>query len=342
MKFNKISRAYSTGVTQEFLQNILARAQEATAKKSVTGNKSAPKTNWRNSRKSSQRANRSSQNASNGNSDAQRRSPVGVVSSRMHPTVNHNIVNKQPQFQRKTINDGKNAALGDDLIDAFESTKSNTLSRARSKSTDSNYRRNNRHRDAPGFQKKSKDNNKRLEISAATSRVVQDAYVPQEPTPLSLLRFHADLPNTASSRLVNYYLDVMKSANFPLFRRLNYGVLTRAEEPPKNLAYNINTPFFGKYTPASSLILEREKLFKNLVMSEDRSKFDSMVSGKYQELKHLEKNQFSGLTKSDKKKQEFEYNADVVRRGLESSIVDQEIKENAYQVCTGLRHLSEL
>lgn len=32
--FGKLNRApYSTGVTQEFLQNILARAQEATAKK---------------------------------------------------------------------------------------------------------------------------------------------------------------------------------------------------------------------------------------------------------------------------------------------------------------------
>lgn len=343
---NRISRAnYSTGVTQEFLQNILARAQEATAKKTATAiNKSNSKTKSRYDRSSTQNSSRAKYaGSSRGRGrDGEERTTTGTVASRVKPTFNHSIVNKQPQFKKRTAAGVRNPASGDEMIDAFESTRISNQTRNNKRTANAGTRKNNKNRGVSGSVKRTRDGNDSLDFPPVKARATQEAYLPQEPTPLSLLKFFPNLPNTPSSRLVNYSLDRMKSANFPLFRRANYGPAIPPQGSSKSLTFTLNTPYFGKYTPASSLVFEKEKQIKNLSVVEDKPKFEAAVLGKYHELKALGKNDFKAISKSDKKKEELAFNANIARHSLQGSIPDSEMKETVYQICSGLRSVSEL
>ncbi|QLL32976.1 hypothetical protein HG536_0D04980 [Torulaspora globosa] len=331
--FNCIRRApYSTGVTQEFLQGILLRAQEATAKKAAPAVKS---------RKS---ADKRSQQRAGGNSarrNAQQKS-VGTITPRVKPTFNHSIINRQPQFKKKDANSMKSSAAAEDLIEAFESTN-DSASRGRSKiRTSASSRRNTpaKKREVPGMVKKTSSAN----VWAPGTKNIQnqEAYMPQEPTLASLLKFYPGLPNTPASRLINYSLGLMKAADFPLNREANYGVLENVNEPPKNATFSVKTPSFGQYTESMPLTFEKEKMFKNLSVKADPASFDSVVLGIYQQLAPLDAEQFKSVTHDNVKRKELLSNSQIVRQSLQGVNISSERKQAIYQVCSGLAPIAEL
>lgn len=331
--FNYIRRApYSTGVTQEFLQGILLRAQEATAKKAAPATKSRKSTDKR----AQQRA-----GGSNARRNAQQKS-VGTVTPRVKPTFNHSIINRQPQFKKKEVK-GMNSSEGaEDLIEAFESTN-DSAGRSRSKiRTSASSRRSTpaKKRDVPGMVRKTNPNN----VLAPVTRNIQNSedYIPQQPTLASLLKFYPALPNTPASRLINYSLGLMKDADFPLYRQANYGVLEHLNEPPKNATFSLKTPSFGQYTESMPLTFEKEKMFKNLTVKADPESFDSVVLGRYQQLAPLEANQFKSLTRDNAKRKELLNNSEVVRQSLQGVNISPDTKQTIYQVCSGLAPIAEL
>lgn len=342
MIIGKMNRAYSTGVTQEFLQNILARAQEASAKKATAAANGGGSRSGRTYEKRNIRTpKRDNFNTSNRGRHSQQ-SLDAVVTSRVKPTFNHSIVNKQPQFKRKGTTGLKTAAgEEEDFINAFDSSKFSDRKQSK-KATPLSNRRSPRNKDVPGMSRKMRNRDDTPLSPPVKPRVSQAAYVPQEPTPLSLLKFYPDLPVTPTSRMISYSLSLLKSANFPLYRRANYGFVSNLGDRPKSVSYTLKSPYFGEYTPASSLIFQREKLFKNLTVQADPSKFDAAVLGEYPKLKILTKNDFASIAKVAKKKEELAANSNVVRSCLQGNLLSPESKELVYQVCSGLKPISEL
>lgn len=333
--FNCIRKApYSTGVTQEFLQGILLRAQEAASKKPTPAAKP---------RRSSERRPQQRAGGNGARLNGQQKN-VGTVTPRVKPTFNHSIINRQPQFKRKDAKSIKPAAAAEDLIDAFESTsESNTRVRGKAR-TNSSARRSTpvRKRDIPGIAKRAGSASSNVLTPPVRNRPIQEAYTPQEPTLVSLLKFYPGLPNTPTSRLIKYSLGLMKAADFPLYRQANYGVLESATDLPKNATFSLRTPSFGQYTESSPLTFEKEKMFKNLSVEADSANFNSVVLGKYQELAPLDVKQFMSVAKDDTKRKELVRNSKIVRQSLQGINLGSDRKEAVYQVCSGLAPITEL
>lgn len=329
--FGRVGRVhYSTGVTQDFLQSILARAQEATAKKAAP-----PKPRKGNDRKFA----KNSGGPNRRRNDQQKTS--GSVTPRVKPTFNHSIVNRQPQFERKSAANAKTAVAGEELIDAFD--MKGDSAKEQSKNGKSVIRRKpQRSRDAAGLAKRTRNSDKAPVVPPVKNNYSQEAYVPQEPTVTSLLKFFPGLPNTPTSRLINYSLELMQSADFPLYRRANYGYVENPQDAVRSMTYTLKTPYFGQYTGSMPLTFEKERLFKNLTVEGDKAKFDSIVLGNYQNLAPVQKDDFKSIAKQDEKRGELTANSNVVRRSLQGINIDAARKQAVYQVCSGLKPIAEL
>lgn len=329
--FSRIRRApYSTGVTQEFLQGILLRAQEATAKKAAPVVKS---------RKGNGKRYQEKNGASN-----RRRSPqqqyTGSVTPRVKPTFNHSIINRQPQFKKKDAKSISPSAAEEDLIDAFESTSNIDRRKPR---VGSPTRRNGpiKKKEVAGLTKRG-NSNKTVLAPPTRKRQIQEAYTPQEPTLASLMKFYPALPNTSASRLINYSLGLMKTADFPLYRNANYGLLEKLNEPAENVTFSLRTPTFGQYTEAMPLTFEKEKMFKNLTVEADPSSFDSVVLGRYPVLSPLEAKNFKSIAKDELKRKELATNSNIVRQSLQGLAISTDRKQAVYEVCSGLSPVAGL
>ncbi|AQZ09365.1 RSM28 (YDR494W) [Zygosaccharomyces parabailii] len=308
----KVFRAsYSTDVTQEFLQNILARAQEASAKK-LSGASTPNRKRWDNSRKSNQRR-------------------PSKVTPRVKSTSSASVVTKQPQFKKRSNTAVKSTSEEVDLMEALSESKSRPR-------RGPNLRKSKR--EVPGMTKKTM-----VKVDAKPFVINQTHstnYRPQEPTPLSLMKFHSGLCNTGASRLLDYSLKAMKTANFPLNRFPNQGFYDRVQAPPKHVAVSLQTSIFGKYMPYHGLIFKREKFLSELSIGCETSQLEATVFGKYQKLEPQTKKAFTNIAKSDKKINELAKNSEVVRKSLESNSLDPVIKKNLYDVCSGVKPISEL
>ena len=114
------------------------------------------------------------------------------------------------------------------------------------------------------------------------------------------------------------------------------------DENVENIAYTVESSNFGKYMPATSLTLHREKLLKNLTVEPNVEKFEASVLGKYSLLKPHKKSDFDGVSKSDVKKAELLDNSVTVRTNLQKIVMDPSMKDILYDVCSGLKPISEI
>lgn len=310
--FNRVGRAYySTGVTQEFLQNILTRAQEATAKKSDALAKPVKRRGNDNMKRTNRRSK--------------------PVTPRVKPAASPNVVNKQPQFKRKNGAALKREPEGVNLIDVMSGSKSRPVKKSGSRKYN---------REIPGM---TKSTMVKGEVKQFVPKpVIQKEYIPQEPTPLSLMKFHPETPITPASRMINYSLDALRSANYPLNRFPNYGFRDNVQGPPKHITISLQTPTFGKYQPDHGMVFEREKFLSELAVECEPSKVDAEVSGKYQILKQYTREDFAWIVKSEKKREELAVNSEIARKSLESNPLDPVVKELVHDVCSGLKPISDL
>ncbi|CDO95393.1 unnamed protein product [Kluyveromyces dobzhanskii CBS 2104] len=179
----------------------------------------------------------------------------------------------------------------------------------------------------------------------AAQKVVQNSqnssvYVPQNPTPFSLLKYKPALVPTFSARSFSYALSTLKESDFPVHRPLNDGVVVDGKNISKRMTASKEN--FGEYSPASVLKLQLEPLTKNIKVSPDLEKLEQSVKGSFHVLKPYTKNDFSQLAKAEDKKVELLQNSETVRKSLEQSTLNSTEKELLHKVCSGLAPVSEL
>ncbi|CAI4377736.1 CCN_G0013210.mRNA.1.CDS.1 [Saccharomyces cerevisiae] len=354
--FRCVSRAhYSTSVTEDFINSILARAQEATAKASSNalkldkmkegrmqnkrrnGNQNRNSMNNKESRGREGNQGERNMRLKNRSSDSVRANKQqwnkGANTSFVKNPTGNTVV-MQPQF--KKMQNGKNnlkgdARVEDDLLDVFNSSM---------EQKPVNF--NGTPKSKARFQKKShiltaskRRKAPQQQLQKVIKRPVSSEYVLEEPTPLSLLEYTPQVFPTKESRLVNFTLDSLKKSNYPIYRSPNLGIL-------KVHDFTLNTPNFGKYTPGSSLIFAKEPQLQNLLIEEDPEDFHRQVTGEYQLLKPYVKKDFEKLTKSKDTVSKLVQNNQVVRLSLQSVVMGSEEKKLVYDVCSGMKPISEL
>ncbi|QHS72671.1 mitochondrial 37S ribosomal protein mS46 RSM28 [Saccharomyces paradoxus] len=354
--FRCVSRAhYSTNVTEDFINSILARAQEATAKASSNALKlDKMKEGRMHNKKKNGNQNRNNMNNKEGrgregsqgekNMRLNNRTSVSARSNKQQwnrgtktsfaKDSTGNTVVMQPQF--KKMQNAKNnlkvdAEVGDDLLDVFNSSmeqkpvnfNKNVKSKARFQKK-SHILTASKRRKAPQQQ-----------LQKVVQRPVSSEYILEEPTPLSLLEYTPQVFPTKESRLVNFTLDSLKKSNYPIYRSPNLGIL-------KIHDFTLNTPNFGKYTPGSSLIFAKEPQLQNLLLQENFADFDRQVTGEYQLLKPYARKDFEKLAKSKDTVSKLVQNSQVARLSLQSVVMSPEDKKLVYDVCSGMKPISEL
>lgn len=356
-QFGVSKRCYSSTVSQDFLKNVLERVKETASRKDTT--LSRPRKNTVNARadkkggsaRHSNRRNGASGkggnningNNINGNNSNGNRFQEQIV-QRTKPAINVSIINRQPQFKRAGKDSGSGSVVAEsaeDLMDVLESTSA-ASSHSRSARTPRNMPRTARktQRNVPGLAKDQASTNDI--ISQAKKHTELHVYAPDEPTPLSLLKYSPNLSHCPVARLSKYSLATLEQANFPLYRQVNLGVSSTPHAKPENVSLSPKSEFFGQYTPGSSLILQKERLLKNTATVNSLEQFEASVKGQYAPLKPFTTKDFASLAKSDKKRAELVRNSEVVRLSLEANTLDTAKKELVYQVCSGLKPVSTL
>ncbi|CAI4059486.1 mitochondrial 37S ribosomal protein mS46 RSM28 SKDI_04G6950 [Saccharomyces kudriavzevii IFO 1802] len=355
--FRCVSRAqYSTNVTEDFINSILARAQEATAKASSNAIKFDKIKEKRTSNKSRGR----SQNRNNRNYDEDKSGNGGQGEKNMRLNNGDSAhANRQPwnrntktsfvkepsgstaviQPQFKKMQNNKNSLRGtskaeDDLLDVFNSS---TEQKQRPNNFNGNQKTQAR------FQKKShiltvsrrRKTPQQEQLQRAVKRPVSSEYVLEEPTPLSLLEYTPQVFPTKESKLINFTLDSLKKSNYPIYRSPNLGIL-------KVHDFTLKTPNFGKYTPGSSLIFAKEPQLQNLPLQENSEDLHKLMRGEYQLLKPYARQEFEKLAKTKDSLNKLVQNSQIARLSLQSVVMDPEDKKLVYDVCSGIKPISEL
>ena len=238
----------------------------------------------------------------------------------------------QPQFKKMQSNSKGNSKVEDDLLDVFNSSMEQ-------KSISFNKNSKSKAR----FQKKSHilTASKRRKVpqqqllQRAIKRPVSAEYILEEPTPLSILEYTPQVFPTKESKLINFSLDSLRKSNYPIYRSPNLGIL-------KVHDFTLNTPNFGKYMPGSSLILAKEPQLQNLLLQGNSKDFHKLFRGEYQLLEPYGRTDFEKLTKSKEAVSKLLHNSQIVRLSLQSVVMESEDKKMVYDVCSGIKPISEL
>lgn len=318
-------RCYSSSISQDFLKNVLERVKETTSRKAAPPMRNNRNMKAKDGRKPRQNGPR--KNNYKGRSENQ-------IVQRTKPTINVNIINRQPQFQKRH---GANAAVAaesaDNLIDALDTN--NVTSSKRQKKLPRKTQRS-----VPALAQ----NPTTTEdiIAQAKRTVVSQQYIPTEPTPLSLVKYTPRIANTFGARFKSYGLSTLDQSNFPLYRPVNLGVASFPDQSPANTSLTPRSQYFGQYTPYTGLVWQREKFLKNIVPKSNIEEFSTFVKGERIPLQKLTKDDFMKLAKTDKKRQELVWNSETVRLSVERSGLDNASKQLVFEVCSGLKPVAEL
>lgn len=320
----RVSRAlYSTEITQDFLKDLLDRAKKATTMPSTTpikhvnnsnrgqGNSNRkfargpkqPQKKYTGPKKSKQNfKNNNSNNNNNNNTTKTTNLAFHPMTSKVSKETILANLPKQPQFQKA----GKHIeGMDTDLLDVLDnagkdkifSTKSreeNLKSQTdgnRDSSSRSRKRNRNRSNQSSGFIYM-KPISPTLNKNLIKSQTVPETFQVNPINRNSLFKFYPSLNVNTKTRWVNFILNSMNEADFPLYREPNVSyanlIKDQIEGPVKpNDIFTVKTPGFGKYINENSysVKLEREPQVENIDVTLDKSKFNEMVLGKYESVK---------------------------------------------------------
>ncbi|CEP61264.1 mitochondrial 37S ribosomal protein mS46 RSM28 LALA0_S02e10484g [Lachancea lanzarotensis] len=355
-KFGQSRRLYSGAISQDFLKNVLERVKETAARK-PTLNRPNPRS------RAPRRANENGEMGRNhsgkkfgSRSGGFSQGPVtndsnlSNANGNRKPGINASVMNRQSQFRRRrngadetTSGDMSSGSTG--IMDALDSTSGVQFRSNKFQQTSKQPGRKPRaprtsQRTVPG------QTNSASSVEGIASKVRKSTpsqqYSPDEPTPLGLLKYAPSLAFSSLSKMNSYGLSTLRKNDFPLTRSINLGVATSPSEKPLNVSLTPNSAGFGKYIPASSLALGKERLFKNVAVSPDLSQFERAVQGKYSALSPASQKSFENIAKNAKKRGELVQNSEVVRISLEKSNIDVVSKNLVFNVCSGLKPVSQL
>ncbi|CAB4253592.1 similar to Saccharomyces cerevisiae YDR494W RSM28 Mitochondrial ribosomal protein of the small subunit [Maudiozyma barnettii] len=354
MLSRSVGRAcYSTNITQDFINDLLVRAKEATthsvtAKNQQTQNKRTNNrnntSNYNNNRgprtgnngsykiaQNGQNKERSFNNRKFNRYDRQEfdnRSHKGEVMT--NSNAKSDITLQQPQFADKK-NAGSESIDFIDIIQDQDKTKTHSSRK-------------------PFTQRKRESRGKKpYTRSTATSNyqnrqrpkveVASELYYPEDNTPESLLKYSSDIYSIQSSRSKNLAVNELINSNFPVNRQPNFSSTSRYTP----LFQGTNS--FGKYMPAHSLILQQEAQLKNHAVESDNLKFAMAVKGKYNPLLSLTSKDFESISSNKTTQESLLQNSKAVGLALQNNVDmnrDPKRFNLIFEVCSGLKPLSEL
>ncbi|SCU91409.1 LAFA_0F03576g1_1 [Lachancea sp. 'fantastica'] len=351
-KLGHSRRLYSGAISQDFLKNVLERVKETAAKK-PTFNRPNPRSRAPRRANDNGETGRNQYGKKSGNRNAVFANGPATNDSNMagrKPGINASIINRQPQFRRRRTGaddvakkDASSESIG--IMDALDSTSGVQFRPNRSQQASNSTGRKPRaprtaQRSIPGR------TNSSSSVEGIASQVRKSTpsqqYSPEEPTPLGLLKYAPKLAFNSFSKMTSFGLATLQENDFPLTRPVNLGVVTSPSENPRNVSLSPNYASFSKFMPASSLAWGRERLFKNTAVSLDVSQFEKAVKGEYIHLSPADQKAFEGIAKNAKKRDDLVKNSDIVRLSLEKSNMDIASKDLVFNVCSGLKPVSQL
>ena len=346
MMSRRVARAcYSTNITQDFINDLLVRAKEATtqsakaapqAKKQPSQRKNNNYNRGRNNNgeKFARGENRAPRNA-NGrrfNRDGQRNEQQGSESVKGQAMANvdpnSTIKLEQRQFGGKKDSDGNSV----DFLDILENTPKMDA-RTGGKQSFQKRRGPRVRRNAS----KQRGNDQFIPKSAPV--VVESLdYYPEDITPASLLKYSSDLYHMQGARSNNFALRTMNESNFPINRSANI------------TSEQVYAPYpadgsFGKYMPAHSVILQKEAQLRNAEVSIKKDELLATVKGKYPQLKDHKATEFKSVSSNAATQKSLASHSHIVRLALQNNVALNRNPEKlniVYDVCSGLKPISEL
>lgn len=359
----KVPRSlYSTNITQDFITDLLARAKEATAKSKVES--AGQKKNMRMKSKGKYQGKNQDagqKNRANGPSVGRNGRSGSRTQTRtkqeFHPMTAHSrdsnqIMLKQPQFTKKHDNTLLGTKEGSDLMDIFDiSTAKDQPISNQSKFNVSAGRRFKNQKNS-GRKPTNRPGANRSKMPIRNARFTQRENIKQnyqvrssedfeieDPTPSSLLKYSTNLFHTPRSRLFNFAMQSLRDSDYPVNREPNYRILN----VPQTNNFKPNLDSFGKYiSTTSSLILERQPLLDNTSINFDSDKFKETVSGRYFKIIEGKPEDFKTIANNEKIKDDLIKNSNTVKLSLQNSGLDNANKQLLYDVCSGLKPVSEL
>lgn len=292
-----MKRFYSTEITQEYLNDLLAKAKAAVQKNASTRktnnlNKTSNKPrfvkNWDN------RTRNLATNTNNQNGNINR------YKNRYNNRYN-NTNNKLYQVKKvhaNTDTTSRTSAInpltnGVDMIDILDEPTSldhskqlkGPLETNRPKKDAKQHSNNNRTNKITTTYSKNYNSTKDNNYSYLNKRSVEQRKVINTPVSLKETKFEIDNPQikpllkyskgltfNTNARLINYAITTLKQNNFPLYTEPHVVEPGFAKEPPTRF-------LLGK--SIGKLNLQKEPLLKNLNIKQDPNKFDSMIRGNY-------------------------------------------------------------
>ncbi|CCE61148.1 hypothetical protein TPHA_0A00630 [Tetrapisispora phaffii CBS 4417] len=332
----------SGGVTNDFLQQILERAKNATAAKANVS-KLKNLTGGNIPRKFAGSRNRNDKNNRRFNRKPDNREQSAVKPQAVLTSTKENAFNsmiEQTQFSRKSADSGfkKVFSENEQLLDEFSSSGNKLRHYNKDKPAERN-RSSRLKRHVPRLSLKSQKND--TSIVSRINRKITPAttnYVPQETTLHSLLRYQPMLSHSRDSRLISCAVETLKENSFPIVSSINLGFGKKNNSLTCNYASNV-----GSYKGGNNLKLDKERLFKNLEIIINEDKLQKQVLGKYDILPRYTKENFATMSNNAKKLEELERNSEIVRTSLfNNTNISNNAKALLLDICSGMKPISEL
>ncbi|KAL3232582.1 Small ribosomal subunit protein mS46 [Nakaseomyces bracarensis] len=300
------TRAYSSQVTHDFINSILARAQEATSKNKEVINASRPTGKFQN-----QRGKKNfNQNRGNG-----KRIQVKDENKATPPPTGART--KQPQF-KKAQGNKSNGVVDNDMLDVL----SKDTSKLNSRNGSINRNRNTR---TQGNKKSHMINSVNVTKRTASPREValrkpsdSTTFEPFIPTPMSLFPYSTPIFNLPVNNILNASMKTMKDS---------------AAQKSCNVA---------SYNAAKSGILDKERFLSTTKLDIDLDVLKTTMHGEYFILPMIIAKDFDKLTKKEDKRADLLKNSLAVRYALNANNMPEDKKQILYEVCTGLKPVVEL
>ncbi|KAG0655665.1 hypothetical protein C6P45_002920 [Maudiozyma exigua] len=351
MLSRQVGRAcYSTNITQDFINDLLMRAKEATTHSAAARKHNNNNNNVNNARKGSENRNpnfnRNRNN--NGGKFAQSRQSRGrpfnnrrnnnngkssdknraIGQTMTNSNVKSDITLNQPQFANKKV-------AGTESVDFINIIQDPTKIKANSRQSFNQSKRDQRGKRSQNRSNLPRQYQDKIPIKR---QVVSEEYYPEDNTPASLLKYSSDLFHTQGSRSQSFAVKILKDSNFPI----NRGPTISSSLKYSPLSFNES---FGKYMPAHSLILQREPQLKNLDVYIDNPNYLNVVKGKYTAPPVLSTKDFETVSSNKTTQENLLKHSKLVGTALQNDVHlnrDPTKFNVLFEVCSGLKPISEL
>lgn len=308
-------RAYSSQVTHDFINSILARAQEATSKNKhvIDNSKGSERFARRGKNRFDSKDNNNNSNKKNRSENRFHVRDENSIRTKPSPTV-PSIRAKQPQFNRSQQGKRTGSAQDKDMLDVL-SSKGNVQRKVEGNNSRGNARNRKSH-------------------VVGTVNVAKRSVTPRE----AALRKQTDA--TTFEPFVPTRLSLLPYST-PIFNLPIYNVLNAAMRTVKVSSVS-KSHLLDNYNAADSGIIDKDRFLSASKLDIDLDDLKVNVKGSYMELPELTVKDFNNLTKNENKKNELVQNAEIVKYALNANNIAYERKQILYGVCTGLKPVSEL